>query len=337
MEAQRTFCEECRRDVEYRLERYRAKETLRGEEYYYPAKRAACAECGSEVYVAAIADENLQSFRDAYRRQNGLISVEGITEILRKYDIGKRPLSKLLGWGEMTLSRYLDGDMPTRQYSDVLQQINRDVGYYISLLEQYRDRLTDAAYRKSRRACEKLLGGHTGDQSKLDAVIAYILSQCEETTPLALQRMLYYAQGFFYAFAGSFLFDQDCEAWVHGPVYPVVYHRYSHLGYAPIEEHDATGVVNLTEMEKAILDSVIRNFGCYSGKILERFTHSETPWLETRGDLPAEAPSNRKIDKDTIGRYFTAVKEKYQMLTPGDIESYARAMFERARGTSRLP
>ena len=45
----------------------------------------------------------------------------------------------------------------------------------------------------------------------------YLLYKCEDITPLALQKALYYVQGFYYAFEGRFLFDEDCEAWVHGP------------------------------------------------------------------------------------------------------------------------
>ena len=71
-----------------------------------------------------------------------------------------------------------------------------------------------------------------------------------------------------------------------------------------------------TDSEKAIIDSVIQNFCCYSGKILERFTHSEMPWLKTRSNLPADAHSNRIISKEPIGEYFTAVKQKYNMLVP---------------------
>ena len=56
---------------------------------------------------------------NAFREKEGLISVSEMELILDKYDIGKRPLSLLLGWGEGTLTRYLDGDIPTKQYSDI--------------------------------------------------------------------------------------------------------------------------------------------------------------------------------------------------------------------------
>ena len=61
---------------------------------------------------------------------------------------------------------------------------------------------------------------------------------------------------------------------------------------------------------------------------MELFTHIESPWLLTRGDLPALTVSDREIERELIGDYFTAVKEKANMLNPSDIGSYSKKMFE---------
>ena len=73
---------------------------------------------------------------------------------------------------------------------------------------------------------------------------------------------------------------------------------------------------------------MISNVCCYSGKILERFTHSESPWLTTRGDLPPTAHSDRVIEKQLIGDYFKKVKDKYAMLDPRDIKTYILDLFD---------
>jgi len=331
MNEKMTFCEECRKDVAYSVESVSIKGTLKGEEYNYTGKKAICAECSSEVYVAEIEDENMKALYDAYRRRNGIISLEKVLEIPQKYNIGKRPLSLLLGWGEMTFTRYCDGDMPTKQYSDVLQRIYEEPAFYLSLLEENKGNLkSQTAYEKSKRTTVELLGGQKTVASKVDEVIGYLLFQCEDITPLALQKALYYIQGFYYAFMDSFLFAADCEAWMHGPVYREIYNRYSGYRFDWIESNDEFDVSVFTDAERAVIDSVIQNFCCYSGKILERFTHSEMPWLKTRGNLPADAHSNRTISKEIIGEYFTAVKQKYNMLTPNDIDNYAQVMFNRS-------
>ncbi|MDF2839084.1 MAG: hypothetical protein K0S60_787, partial [Evtepia sp.] len=129
-------------------------------------------------------------------------------------------------------------------------------------------------------------------------------------------------------FEEKFLFTEDCEAWVHGPVYRQIYVRYAAYHFDPIKSIDEFDKTLFSASEFAIIDSIIRNFCCYSGKTLEAFTHLEKPWLKTRNGLPAGAPSDSIIDKDLIGAYFSAVKSKYCMLTPGDIESYSTALFK---------
>lgn len=330
MNEKMTFCEECRTDVAYYFESVSLKDSLKGEEYSYTGNKAVCAECGAEVYAAGIEDGNLKALYDAYRQKNGIIALEKILEIPQKYNIGKRPLSLLLGWGEMTFTRYCDGDMPTKQYSDILQKIYDEPSFYLSLLEENRGNFrSQTAYEKSKRQTVELLGGQMTAASKVDEVVGYLLFQCQDITPLALQKALYYIQGFYRAFMNAFLFPEDCEAWVHGPVYREIYNRYSSYRFDPIESNGEFDVSVFADAEKAVIDSVIQNFCCYSGKILERFTHSEMPWIKTRGSLPADAHSNRIITKEDIGEYFSAVKHKYNMLTPNDIENYAQVMFSR--------
>lgn len=325
-----TFCETCRKDVPYYLKTVTMKGTLKGEEYEYTGKQAFCSECNAEVYVAEIEDANLKALYDAYRQKNAIISLENILEIPQKYNIGKRPLSLLLNWGEMTFSRYCEGDMPTKQYSDTLQKIYNEPEFYLTMLEENKANLKSLmAYEKSKRTTLELLGQAQSTKSKVDEVIGYLLYKCEDITPLALQKALYYVQGLYYAFMDTFLFEDDCEAWVHGPVYRDIYNRYSSYRFDPIEGEKEFDVSVFTDEEKAIIDSVVQYFCCYSGKILECFTHSEIPWLKTRGNLPSEAHSNRIISKEMIAEYFTAVKQKYNMLVPDDVENYAKVMFER--------
>jgi len=325
----RAFCPECRQDVKYSVKENQETAELKGEVYEFTSHTAYCEKCGGEIYVAELEDANLKALYDAYRRRHDIISLEDIMVIPEKYNIGKRPLSLLLGWGEQTFSRYYDGDMPTKQYSEVLKQIYADPAYYLSLLEKSKDNLkSNKAYVKSKAAAEMLLNiPVTSQRLKIDVVVDYLLSQCQDITNMALQKALYYAQGFSYAFYRTFLFTEDCEAWVHGPVYRDIYRRYSNYCFDPIDSIDEFDVTSLTGEEKLLLDSIVRHFCCYSGKTLASFTHTETPWISARTGLPAGASSNRIIPKQSIGEYFSSVKEKYKMLTPANIKDYTHNLF----------
>lgn len=328
MSTEKVFCEECRSDVSYAEASVPMIGTIKEKKYHYVGKEAHCADCGAQLFVPELSDFNLRALYDTFRTENGLISLKQILEIPEKYAIGKRPLSLLLGWGEQTFSRYADGDMPTKQYSDTLLRIYNDPAFYSELLEANKGNLKSTlAYEKSRRAVTALLSADLPVDSKIDAVIQYLLSQCEDITPLALQKALYYIQGFYFAFYKTFLFTEDCQAWVHGPVYKDIYSRYKDYRFDPIAKTDSFDASVFSSEEKSVCDSVINNICCYSAKVLERFTHNESPWLTTRRGLSITAPSDRIIEKTLIGDYFSTVKAKYNMINPSDIKAYAQEMF----------
>ena len=323
------FCEECRDDVEYTITEVPMIGKIKGIEYHYIGKEVRCVKCNTSVYVPEINDSNLKALYEVYRKENGIVSLDVILAVPKKYAIGKRPLSLLLGWGEQTFSRYCDGDIPTKQYSEILTKIYDDPIYYAELLEAGKENLkSQKTYEKSRKAVDELIKVSENNSSKINIAIKYLLNQCEDITPLALQKALYYIQGFYYAFYNTFLFIEECEAWVHGPVYRDIYFKYCDYHFDPIVKSQYFDDSVLSASEKAIFDSVINNLCCYSGKVLEQFTHNETPWLVARGDLPVTEPSKQIISHDNIGTYFKAVKEKYKMTKPNDIRVYSMDMFD---------
>lgn len=321
------FCVECRDMVEYYIEEEVMIKNIKGKEFEYVGKIAFCSECKKEMFIAEIRDYNLMRLDEAFRKEEDIITIPEMEFILEKYNIGKRPLSLLLGWGELTLTRYLDGDIPTKQYSETLRKILNEKDYMQELLEKNKGVLTDIAYKR----CSESLSNP--DNNKIDHVVKYLLVNLADITPLALQKLLYYCQGFFKIFTGEYLFNNDCEAWVHGPVYKNVYHEYKDCGYNPIVNNSSKwSDIELTRLEKEVVDNVIRNFGCYSGKVLEGMTHVEVPWSQTRMGLDDYENSNRIIEKELIEDYFTNIKLKYNMINISDIKDYSIDMFSKLYG-----
>lgn len=327
-----TFCEECHDMVAYLTEDIMMEKVVKGKFIKFEGRRAYCPTCKNDLYVDSIHDYNLTQLDAAYRKAEKLITVEEILSLLEMYDIGKRPLACLLGWGEVTLNRYVDGAIPTRNYSNTLFEILNDSKAFENLLEKNRDAISDVAYNKSKAAishAQQSAFKESADENKIESVAKYLLLNLKEVTPLALQKLLYYSQGFVKVFKGKYLFKNDCEAWVHGPVYADVYHKYKRFGCDPIDVTMPFNMneLNITSSEKEVLDSVINHFGCYSGKVLEKMTHSESPWLETRAGLSDSDLSKEVIQKDLIASYFEKIKQKYDMLNTSDIKDYSRDLF----------
>lgn len=329
------FCENCNKLVEYRIEEINDSYEIRGKKYNYKEVKGYCKNCNEEVSDSKITDENLNRIDNAYRTEENIIKISEVDEILKKYKIGKKPLAKLLGWGEVTLIRYLNGDIPTRPYSDELYKLLNDYNYMEELLEKNRNSITDKAYNNVKNAIKKLneINLKTDLESDIELIAEYIILSGKEITPLALQKVLYYAQGFYKAFFGEFLFDDDCEAWVHGPVYTKIYDKYKVFKSGNIQismDYDVSDIID--DEKKELLDVIIKCFGYYNGKALEKMSHYETPWMNARNGLPVNENSNNVIEKDDIEEYFYRVKEKYDMLNILEIKKYSDDQFNRVIG-----
>ncbi|MGN0994037.1 MAG: type II toxin-antitoxin system antitoxin SocA domain-containing protein [Butyricicoccus sp.] len=322
-----TFCLHCGCYQPYKKVTARAENEIRNIRFSFVETLAFCSECGEEVYVPEVNDENVQSREDSYRKAANLITVEEIQKIITKYNIGAGPLAQIMGFGEITINRYLGGQLPSKINSEKLLEVLASHKKMEECLEANKTNITDVAYRKCRKTLDyfnELYG--TG---KIEVVTRYLLQKVSDITPLALQKMLYYAQAFFYALFGEELFGDACQAWAHGPVYPNVYYKYKAYGYNPIEQPVLEFEDDLTELttrEVELLDAIISAFGCYSGSILEKMTHSEKPWRDTRGNLLPGDRSVTEIKKETIHVYFQQVVENYNIVNPCDITKYSSAM-----------
>lgn len=123
----------------------------------------------------------------------------------------------------------------------------------------------------------------------------------DDMTHLKLQKLLYFAQAWHLANLGVPLFQEEMEAWTHGPVVPSVWHEYK--GY----QWDSIPPTKDVEIDKNVadyLEKLYRKYGRYSGKALEELTHSHEPWQKTRGELPLEAKCTDPIDKKLIRDFY---------------------------------
>ena len=124
----------------------------------------------------------------------------------------------------------------------------------------------------------------------------------DSITHLKLQKLLYYAQAWSLALYDKALFEDDFEAWAHGPVIPAIYEEYRDYGYDALPTCDCKNMVK-GEAEDLLRD-VKRVYGEHSAKFLEKLTHSEDPWKITRGNLAPEQRCNKHISKTLMRNYY---------------------------------
>ncbi len=300
------YCNECEDLVEFCVFDETITEQYKGEEVEFRFKVGRCKCCGCEV--ATDIDYNSRRSQEkieAYKKKRGIIRLCEISELLEKYNVGKESLAEIAGFGKVTIKRYYEGFIPAKEYSDILYSLLNDEKYFWQLLEKNREKLTTVAYNKILERYERLL---EIKNSKIDQIANYIIVHLGEVTPLALEKLLFFANGVNYALNGEQLIFERSQAWQHGPVYPYIYNKYKRYGYKPIDNginsRHGCMLSLLSESEMKAIDMVIHTFGLYSPKTLERISHTQTPWIEKRVNYKDDEAGKDIICEDSVKNYY---------------------------------
>ena len=122
-----------------------------------------------------------------------------------------------------------------------------------------------------------------------------------------LQKLSYYSVAWGFA-----LFDKaicnhpEFEAWVHGPVSPVLYNKYQGNLWNELTP-DETFVDKFDNGMSDLLESVWFTYGDQTGNSLEALTHSELPWKNARIGIENNIPSNALISVEDMKRYYRSI------------------------------
>ncbi len=141
-------------------------------------------------------------------------------------------------------------------------------------------------------------------------VANYILKKLGKTSSIKLQKICYYCQAWSLVWNEKSLFNEQFEAWANGPVcrelYNVTKNKFE------IDSSLLNGnkwIKNISTEEKKTIDAVLNKYGKKDGFYLMQLTHTERPWIETRGNLEPGAPSNKIIPLEVIQDYYCGLCE----------------------------
>lgn len=116
------YCTNCNKKVKHSIRKNTIQE-YKGQIVNVEENIAVCDECGKDIFVPDIENDNLKRLYAKYGELTGTISSEEIIKFREKYDISQRELVSLLGWGKMTINRYERGALPSKSHSDILKNI----------------------------------------------------------------------------------------------------------------------------------------------------------------------------------------------------------------------
>jgi len=163
-----------------------------------------------------------------------------------------------------------------------------------------------------------------GDITK--AVANYFLDLGDQDgvplSPMKLQKLLYYAHGWYLALMDKPLLDESVEAWPWGPVIPSIYHEFKRFGSDPIYDERCLNVVPgpgtkltwtrpalLADVERSVLDKVWSVYKGFTAIQLSNMSHQPgSPW-QTTWDLN-DGKRSVDISDDVIKSYFKTMMKK---------------------------
>lgn len=127
----------------------------------------------------------------------------------------------------------------------------------------------------------------------------------ELLSPLRLQKLLYYCQGWSWAIRGKSLFAEPIEAWTYGPVIPAVYHEFKQYGFRGIDPELTPPAKGLSEEEENFIVSVWETYKDYSATSLSAMSHTESPWINAFAS--SQRGGSSVIDDAAIKKFFKSL------------------------------
>lgn len=134
-------------------------------------------------------------------------------------------------------------------------------------------------------------------------------SEGRTITNKKLQKIIYYAQAWSLVVRKKPLFEDDIEAWIHGPVVGRIYRKYKGYGFNNISETPKS-VLKAPKSLEAFLDNIWLVYGERDADYLEALTHNEEPWQIAREGIDAKINSSNVISHESMIAYYSNLLKK---------------------------
>ena len=319
--SEKRLCTCCMEEHEVKTVLVREQVTYKNVKVSYNASYLYC-DAAEEFYMdEQQMQENDLLLKEAYRKEEGLLTSSEIMAIRAKYGISQSDLCVLLGWGGKTITRYEGHQVQDKAHDTILKKIDRDSEWFLSLLRDAKDNLTAESYQKYLdtaitlyekdqdtylcKAIEASYAKFQGNQlfhgnaklslDKVVDVIRYFAASKQVTNlyKVKLMKLMWYADALSYKNRGFAITGLVYQAMPMGAV-PVGHNSIINLKDIPCEEVDmgettayrfslseATSFPALSNEDKNILDIVIEKLGKMTKNQIVSFMHREEAYVET--------------------------------------------------------
>jgi len=210
------FCPNCEEYTEITVRVEKEVYNVRGEPTEIEAEVTTCQKCGSKIFDEERDSRNLEKAYSQYREKHNLLSPDKIRTIRERYGLSQRALSRLLGWGDITVHRYENGAIQDNAHDNTLHLIedpqdmqkllkanrNRLPPYITarlekriaSFLQEDKEQAFQTSFERlvSHQHVDLTSGFKEYDLEKLKNMILYLVKRLDGVLKVKLNKLLWY-------------------------------------------------------------------------------------------------------------------------------------------------
>lgn len=129
-------------------------------------------------------------------------------------------------------------------------------------------------------------------------------------TQKRLQKLCYYAEAWYFTLKNKELFNNDLEAWEHGPVSRELRGALGPTGLKDIDARSFSRLSDISDPDDIeLLELVWNTYGGMGANALEALSHTELPWMEARMGCGSGEKCNNLISLETMKKYYDSIYE----------------------------
>lgn len=125
----KAFCEYCEKEETYSTKAKDEETVVRGVKVTSEVIRCFCATCKHEIFVNDVVDLNLKKAYEAYKLKTGMVTGDEIRALREEHNISAVALSRLIGAGDKTITRYENGAIQDPVYDRILHLLTTPKGF----------------------------------------------------------------------------------------------------------------------------------------------------------------------------------------------------------------
>lgn len=275
----------------------------------------------NEFVPAGLNDENLLRARNAYRKMKGLLTSYEIAEVRKMYGMTQNEFSSLLGWGDVTITRYETKLIQDETYDRLIRMVGENPKFALESLIRHKDNFSIKRYQELKKSIQiellrtgssffvkqEILSQYTAfddpcnangfqilDIDKLGSMISYFANRIKNLYKVRLMKLLW--------FSDALAFSRRRKA-ISGLVYrhaqygalPIASQKIIYLPSVSVTEEETTSeqvkyhiiAINtdfsyLSDAEIAILDEIVEKFKDMQTDEIISCMHGEDAYTKTK-------------------------------------------------------